>query len=361
MANTPISNDDLFLYSKELNIRELIIYHESEVDFHGVIALHNTYAGPAIGGCRFIEYDDFSKAIYDAIRLAQGMAHKAALANLPHGGAKAVIVKPKGLIDTKPILKAFGQVLNRLHGRYLTAVDSGTTPGDMDVIATQSPHVLCTTLADGTPGDPSPYTALGVLESMEGTLNFFEPQQSLSNMTIAIQGIGNVGYHLCKLLHKAGATLIVADRNEAACLRAQKDFGAKVVSLDEILRTPCDILSPCALGAIFNAPSIAQLSCRYIIGAANNQLATPEDGERLVAAGIHYIPDYVVNAGGLMYASSLYHQSPTEELLARVHQIADTIHEILTRSKESGIAPYALVNTIAEERIAQAAKHPVNL
>ncbi len=346
-----IQENGIFDYAEQLGLGEIHIKLNRHHQLRAIVAIHNTEVGPAIGGCRFIQYDSTQAAIFDALRLAQGMAYKAAVCGLPHGGAKSVLIKPPSLNNRKALFESFGRFLNDLQGKYLVAVDSGTTTEDMDTIATQTKHVLCT-----NQGDPSPYTALGIFKSIQAAVKHQRNQTNLDNLHVAIQGVGNVGYHLAKLLHQQGAKLTITDSNLGAIERAKNEFKANVVTPEAIYDVDCDIFSPCALGACLNETTIPKIKAKIIAGAANNQLAKPEHGDTLKNLGILYAPDYVANAGGLIYAASLYSHTSEEQVLQQVDKVYDSLLKIFKRSDKDNCSTSFIADTIAEEILIKSKK-----
>jgi len=322
---------------------------DSETGMKAIIAIHNTKLGPALGGCRFIQYADSASAVNDAMRLARGMSYKAALANLPLGGGKAVIIQPAGSYDRKGYLHCFGEFVNELGGRYITALDSGTELSDMDIIAQHTPYVASLSNHNG---DPSPYTARGVLRGIQAAVLFKLGKDNLSGLHIAIQGLGHVGYALARHLHEAGAQLTVADIDQAAVNRAVLEFGAAAVDTDAILKVECDVFAPCALGAIINDLSLNQLQTTIIAGAANNQLAHTYHGQRLHDKGILYATDYVINAGGLIFAASKYLHTPEKLVNEQINAIKDTLIQIFSRSQQENRPASEIADTLAKEKLA---------
>lgn len=314
-----------------------------------IIAIHSTKLGPALGGCRFIEYPYPFAALYDAMRLARGMSYKAALVGLPLGGGKAVIIKPKANFDRRRYFSEFGGFVESLGGRYITAIDSGTTLDDMDIIHERTEYVASLSKYDG---EPSYCTATGVLKGIEAAVHFKLNQDSLNGLHIAIQGIGKVGYTLASYLHEMGAKLTVSDINIEACERAEKELGATVVNNDEIHKVACDVFSPCALGAVINDRTVHELNAPIIAGAANNQLARTHHGHIIHEKGILYATDYVINAGGLIYASSLYHKTKSSIANEQVNNIYHSLLDIFKRSKEENLPCSEVADKIAREKLA---------
>ena len=338
----------LFKYAEQLGFGELHFKLDHDTGLFAIVAVHSTKLGPALGGCRCIEYETINEAMRDVLRLAQGMSYKAALANLQLGGGKAVIPKPKEIKDRKAYFEAFGEFVETLGGRYITAVDSGTSPYDMDIIATKTKHVTSTTDIDG---DPSPFTAHGVCRSVQAAVKHKLGHDSLDGLHVAIQGVGHVGRLLAHELHSLGARLTVTDVNEENLKYCVEQFNAQVVHPDEIYAVDCDVFSPCALGASINDDTIPQLKCSIIVGAANNQLAESRHGSILLEKGILYAPDFVVNSGGLIYACAQYYKLPKKEVHQKVDKIYDTLLEIFTRSDEEKRATSIIADEVALERL----------
>ncbi|MBC7769155.1 MAG: Glu/Leu/Phe/Val dehydrogenase [Phycisphaerales bacterium] len=318
--------------------------------YAGIVAIHSTAIGPAAGGCRIWDYDSTEDALTDALRLSRGMSYKNAMADLPLGGGKAVIYKIN--IDRVEAFQKFGDAVEKLGGRYITAEDVGASVADMRAIAGRTSYVAGIPKEHGQAGgDPSPMTALGVFVSIKALLG-----GSVQGRTIAVQGAGAVGYKLCKLLNEEGAKLIVADVNEKNLERA-KALGATTASVDRIHAAGADLFSPCALGAGLNARTIRELGAPIICGGANNQLATDDDGARLVARGITYAPDYVVNAGGIINVSAEYLGEPADVVEDRVRAIAPRLLRVLETAKSESLTPHQAADRIVRERIAAAKKN----
>lgn len=321
----------------------------------GIVAIHSTALGPAAGGCRAWAYENEEAALQDVLRLSRGMSYKNAVAGLPLGGGKAVIIREPGKPVTEAQFEAFGRVVERLHGAYVTAEDVGVSVADMKCVARSTSYVSGLSSHAGTAGgDPSPKTAYGVYCGIVAAVKARLGLSELKGLRVAVQGLGSVGRHLCENLHKAGAQLIVSDIDTTACNRIRKQFGAEVVSPDEILFQDVEVVSPCALGGIINAQSIPRVRAPIIAGGANNQLATPEDGLALHERGILYAPDYVINAGGIICAASEYLKSASEDAVwLRVAGIEQTLAAIFAESKASGTPPHVIADTLALKRMAQ--------
>lgn len=319
-----------------------------------IVAIHDTRLGPALGGCRFLHYAKDEDALVDALRLARGMTYKAALADLPHGGGKAVLMRPANPhFERASIFRAFGRFIEDLGGHYITAEDSGTGLEDMEVVRSVTRHVTGISAAHGGSGDPSPFTALGVRRGIEACVKIRLGRSSLEGIHVAVQGVGHVGYHLCRELAAAGARLSVADVDPLKAERAQREFSAAIIPLEEIFDVECDVLAPCALGSALNDHTIPRIRAAIIAGAANNQLAEPRHGDDVNARGILYAPDYAINAGGLINVAMEVTTYDAAKARARVMTIYDTIYEIAERSQSSLTPTYLVADLLVEERLAR--------
>jgi leucine dehydrogenase len=341
--------DDFLEYALSHGFGDVHFKVDTETGMKAIIAIHSTKLGPALGGCRFIGYPDTKLAIYDALRLARGMSYKAASVNLPLGGGKAVIIKPSGNFDRKKYMQHFGQFVQELNGRYITALDSGTELMDMDIISDYTPYVASLSKHNG---DPSPSTAKGVFRGIQAAVAFKLGKESLQGVHVAIQGLGHVGYIVAQHLHEAGAKLTVADINSSAVNRAITEFGAEAVSTENIHKVACDVFAPCALGAIINDTSIEQLQTTIIAGAANNQLAHTYHGHILHDKGILYAADYVINAGGLIFAASKYLHTSEDKMQQQIDSIHTSLTEIFSRSIKDDLPASTIADTLAQEKLA---------
>jgi leucine dehydrogenase len=333
---------------------ELHLKLDKGTGLRAIIAIHDTRLGPALGGCRFIPYDTDDAAITDALRLARGMTYKAALAGLAHGGGKSVIMRPTSRFDRVALFHAFGKFIEDLRGHYITAEDSGTGLEDMEIIHSVTKHVTGIDPSHGGSGDPSPFTALGVRRGIEAAVKFKLGKDSLTGLGVAVQGVGHVGYHLCKELHAAGAKLTVADVDTLKAERARRDFGAKTVPIDEIAYVECDVFAPCALGAGLNDQTIPNLHTPIVAGAANNQLGEARHGDDLHARGILYAPDYAINAGGLINVAEEVKGYDGAKAREGTLKIYDTMLEIFDRSKRLGAPTHKVADMLVEEKLAHA-------
>lgn len=347
---------DLFGHLQAHDYGEVHFKFDKGTQLRAIVAIHDSRLGPALGGCRFIQYESDEAAVIDALRLARGMTYKAALAGLAHGGGKSVIVRPRGSFDRVALFRAFGQFMEDLGGHYVTAEDSGTGLEDMQVIRTVTKHVTGVDGSHGGSGDPSPFTALGVRRGIEACVKYRLGRESLESIHVAVQGVGHVGYHLCKELHACGAKISVADIDPLKAERAQRDFGATVVGLDKIFEVDCDVIAPCALGSALNDQTIPRLKAKIVAGAANNQLAEPRHGDDLHARGIAYAPDYAINAGGLVNVAQEVKGYDAKLARDKTLKIYDTIWEILDRAKKMDSPTHKIADMLVEERLSKS-KH----
>lgn len=331
---------------------EIVRLDDPKSGLRGVIVLHSTRLGPAAGGCRFRPYVSEREASLDALRLAEGMSCKNALAGLPLGGGKAVICEPVGGYDRAALFHAFGRAVASLNGRYVTAEDVGTSVEDMVEVATRTRHVAGLPARPGAPGgDPSPWTALGVFRAMEVAVKR-RLGAELRDLTVAVQGLGHVGYALCGLLHAAGARLIVAEPRSEVAARAAMVFDAEIMSSRALLEARAEVFAPCALGAVLDKAVVAGLHAKIVCGAANNQLATPRQGMELAERGILYAPDYLVNAGGIINVAAEYCGWRAEDAQARVELIGTRLSEVLDLAEREGMAPHEAADALARSIIA---------
>jgi leucine dehydrogenase len=340
-------NDEFLNYAKESGFGDIHLKIDSATGLVAIIAIHNTNLGPALGGCRLRDYANINEAFLDVMRLAKGMSYKSALADLPLGGGKAVIIKPSHIVNRERYFEAFGRFIQELNGRYITAVDIGTSPTDMDSIAHTTRFVSSTTKQ----GDPSPFTAAGIRYAIQAAVKFKLGKDSLKGIHIAIQGLGHVGYYLSRELHVLGARLTVCDINPLAIEKCVKEFGATEATPDQIHMTDCDVYSPCALGATLNAHTIPEIKAPIVVGGANNQLAEAHHGILLHQRGILYGPDYAVNAGGVIHAASEYLKTPLEVVNQQVSNIYQVLLNIFVRSAQGNLPTSEIADIIAEEKL----------
>jgi leucine dehydrogenase len=330
----------------------LHVINDTATGVTGVIAIHSTALGPAAGGCRLWNYESQEQLTNDAVRLARGMSYKNALAGLPFGGGKAVLQRPVGTFDREALFKVFADAVAALNGRYITAEDVGTSVSDMKLVRERTRYVAGLEPQDGKAGgDPSPWTALGVFKSMQAASKVAFGSE-VRGLHIAVQGIGNVGAGLCRLLAEAGARLTLADIDTERARNLAYELGSAAVGVDEILEVEADILAPCALGAVLNVRSIPKLKVGLVCGGANNQLETDQDGEALVDKGIMYAPDYVVNAGGIINVAAEYLGETTAQVEHRLDEIAARLTLIMTRASSENLPAHRVADEMAQQLIA---------
>ncbi|MFC5699147.1 Leu/Phe/Val dehydrogenase [Pseudomonas sp. GCM10022186] len=334
----------MFAMMETARLEALHLANDPATGLKAIIAIHNTRLGPALGGCRYLAYPDDESAIRDAIRLAQGMSYKAALAGLDQGGGKAVIIRPAHVDNRAALFEAFGRMIESLGGRYITAVDSGTSSADMDCIAQQTRHVTSTTAA----GDPSPHTALGVFAGIRATAHARLGSDDLEGLRVAVQGLGHVGYALAEQLHAVGVELLVSDLDAGRVQLAVEQLGAHPVASDALLTTPCDILAPCGLGGVLNSQTVGQLRCAAVAGAANNQLASTDIADEMEARGILYAPDYVINSGGLIYVALKHKGEGLPAITAHLSRISQRLTEIYAHAQADKRSPARVADALAE-------------
>ena len=318
----------------------------------GIVAIHNTILGPALGGCRMWNYSSEEEALIDVLRLSRGMTYKAAIAGLNLGGGKAVIIGDSKKEKSESLFRSFGRFVEGLGGRYITAEDVGTSVKDMEHVRIETDYVTGITRALGGSGDPSYLTSYGVYIGMQAAIKHRLKLNSLSGLKISLQGLGHVGISLAEYLHKDGAELFVSDIDELAVDKVVDKYGATKVGVDEIYDLDVDIYAPCALGATVNDDTIPRLNCKIVAGAANNVLKDgKKHGLKLKEKNILYAPDYAINAGGLINVYSEIHGYKREESLSQTKKIYDTTLEILLKAEAEDITTHQAALLIAEQRI----------
>jgi leucine dehydrogenase len=342
----------IFEKLSEFRYEQLVFCHDKATGLRAIIAIHDTTLGPALGGCRMWPYSTEAEAVTDALRLARGMTYKAAASGLNLGGGKSVIIGDPHKDKTEALFRSLGRYVETLGGRYIVAEDVGISTGDINYVQVETSYVVGVDVTYGGSGDPSPFTALGVLQGMRACAEEVFGTTSLEGRTVAVQGLGHVGYHLCRLLHDEGAHLMVVDLEPEATERAVREFCAKAVEPDEILRIPCDIFAPCALGAVINDQTLPLLRCQIVAGSANNVLDESRHGETLAERGILYAPDYVINAGGLINVADELEGYSERRAKGRVMRIEDSVRRIIAISKRDGVPTNVAADTLALERIA---------
>lgn len=330
---------------------EIVMCSDPSCGYKGILAVHSTKLGPALGGTRFWQYATDEDAITDALRLSRGMTYKNAVAGLQLGGGKSIIIGDNKTKDRERIFRAHGRFVETLGGRYITAEDVGTSTKDMDYVHMETGHVAG--LA-GKSGDPSPVTAHGVFRAVQASANRKWGSDSLEGKTVAIQGCGNVGRYLAKELHDAGAKLIVSDIDPSKTKRVVEMTGAKCVEGDAIFTADADIFSPCALGGIINDHTIPKLKVQIVAGGANNQLLEERHGDALAARGILYAPDYVANAGGVINVFGEVAGWDAQRALDKADDIYDTVLRVFDIAESQKIPTYEAADRLAEQRLASA-------
>jgi len=344
----------VFEKMEEFDHEQIVVNYDEETGLKAIIAIHDTSLGPALGGTRLWNYDNEEEALIDVMRLSKGMTYKAAAAGLNLGGGKAVIIGDADNIKSEELWRAFGRFVQSLNGRYITAEDVNTTVEDMSYIAEETDYV---TGLPGTSGNPSPVTAFGVWKAMKATADEVYGTPDLEGKTVAIQGVGHVGYHLAKHINEEGGNLIVTDIKQENIDKVVEDFGAEVVEPDEIFGVDCDIFAPSALGAVINDDTIPQLKCDIICGAANNVLKDEEKhGNKLDEMDILYGPDYVANAGGLINVYDELQGYNRDRAINRASKIYDNMKKVIEISKRDNIPTYKAADIMAEERIEKVSK-----
>lgn len=334
----------------------IVLATDAPTGLQAVIAVYSTARGPAFGGCRYWQYASDHEAYNDALRLSQGMAFKNALADLPFGGGKAVILRKPDALDRTAMFKAFGRLVQSLDGIYLTAEDVGTTADDMRAVQSETRYVSgIPRSGDVYGGNPSPRTAYGVFIGLQAAVDSALGRKSLDGVSVAVQGLGSVGWDLCERLHQAGAQLIVSDIDATRTARAAQSFGARVVEIAQIAGVEADVFAPCALGGSITAEVAAHCRFKVIAGGANNQLMSLAEGDVLHQRGIFYAPDFLVNAGGIISCVREYLGSAEEaSVLAEVAQIGPRVFELAGRVSATGVAPARAAVAWAREKMVAA-------
>ena len=331
---------------------QVVFFSDKASGLKAIIAVHNTKLGPAVGGCRLWDYASDEEALVDALRLSKGMTYKNAMAGLKMGGGKSVIIGDAKTVKSEALFKAFGEALNTLNGRYLSAEDVNITTDDIAIANTVTPFVTGTI---GKSGNPGPFTALGTFLGVKACVKHKLNRDDLTGLKVAVQGLGSVGYGLCEYLHKAGAQLFVTDMNQTALDKAATELGATIVGLDEIYDQDVDVYAPCALGASINDETIKRLKANIIAGCANNQLAQPRHDQALVDHGILYAPDYVINAGGIINIS-FEEDYCSEKATKKVEEIYHTLLDVFTKAEQQNRPTGIIADEMAREIIKNGGK-----
>jgi leucine dehydrogenase len=340
-----------FAAMEQTGMEEMVFCHDPKTGLKAIIAIHDTTLGPAMGGTRMKAYPSEEEALADVAALARAMSYKAAMAGLDLGGGKAVIMGDPRTQKNEALLRAYGRFVERLGGRYITAVDSGINEYDVDTIRRETRHALGGTAAGGRGGCPSPATAFGVWQGIRASAEAMWGSPSLEGKTVALQGLGSVGRVLARHLIEDGARLLVSDVDSACGQDVTCMARVEWVNPEELHQAECDIFAPCALGGVITAETLPQLRCRIVAGAANNVLADPSLADELHRRGILYAPDYVINAGGLIYIAHERTPYLPDEIMGIVGRIGDRLRLVFERASRENISPLWVANRMAEERI----------
>jgi len=352
MSGTLAGNKISELYAESGHER-VVLCSDPEVDYRGIIAVHSTALGPAVGGTRFWNYASDEEASLDALRLSRGMTYKNALAGLPFGGGKSVIIGDNrvGGEARERLFRAHGRFVESFGGLYITAEDVGTRPADMEYVRAETRHVAGLT---GKSGDPSPVTAHGVLRAMQAAAKHRWGSEDLSGRVVAVQGCGSTGYYLARELHERGARLVVTDVDGERVRRVVEELGASSVAPEEIFGAEADIFAPCALGGVINDETLRRLRAGVVTGSANNQLREERHGDALEELGVTYAPDYVANAGGIINGCRELLGWTAGQAAAKAHAIYDTTLNVLQLAAEAGIPAHRMADRLAESRLSAA-------
>jgi leucine dehydrogenase len=334
---------------------QVVFCHNKDAGLKGIIAMHNTTLGPALGGLRMWPYATEQEALEDVLRLSRGMTYKAAVAGLNLGGGKSVLIGDPRTDKSEALFRAFGRFIDSLHGRYITAEDVGIDVNDMEYVFQETDNCVGVHQVHGGSGDPSPFTALGTLQGIRASLQCKFGNEEVGSYRYAVQGVGHVGFELVKLLRNEGAKVFVTDINEEA-VRQCVELGCEAVGLEDIYEVDADVFCPTALGAVVNEQTIPRFKFKVVCGAANNQLATDECGDELENRGILYAPDYAVNAGGLMNVSIEFEGYNRERAKRMMRTIYYNVSKIFQIAERDGIPSWRAADRMAEERIATIGK-----
>ena len=339
---------EIFDYLEKYDYEQLVFCQDRNSGLKAIISIHDTTLGPALGGTRIWDYKSEEDAIVDALRLSKGMTYKNATAGLNLGGGKAVIIGDPTKIKSEELFRSFGRYIEGLGGRYITAEDMNTTTQDMALINDETDYVVG---LEGKSGNPSPVTAFGVYRGILAAANEVFGSDDLTGKVVAVQGLGSVGYAVCEHLVNAGAKLFVTDIRKESIERAVNNLGVTAVSPDEIYNVECDIFTPCAMGAVINDFTVEQLKCKIVAGSANNQLAEEKHGEILREKGILYVPDFVINSGGVINVYEELLGYNKERAMKRASAIYDAVKKVIEISKRDNVPTFIAAERMAEERI----------
>jgi len=345
------SYNALMRYAKMLGFGSIHTVIDAKTGLHAIVAIHSSKLGPAIGGCRFYEYKSSELALKDVLRLSYGMTLKAAASRLPHGGAKAVIIKPKGKFDRAALFRRFGDFVQTLNGQYITAMDMGTTVEDMNAIVERTPYVIGAQLPGRVDQDPSPSTARGVFRAMQAAVKFKLNKNNLKDLHVAIQGAGHVGYVIAKHCIEDGAKVTIADINKIAIEKCKRDLHVDVADTKDIESIYCDIFSPCALGGTIDLDFVNKLKAKIIVGAANNQLANHQFAHVLADRDILYLPDFFINAGGLIISALIYTHQDLEMGNRKIDEIYQNTLFLLERAAKTNKTTTLVAEEMALEKL----------
>ena len=349
IEDTNLIENPVIAQMSKYNHEQLLFCNDNSTGLKAIIAVHNTVLGPALGGTRMWQYANETDALTDVLRLSRGMTYKNAISGLNLGGGKAVIIGDSRSMKSEALFRRFGKFVESLAGKYITAEDVGISPIDMTYVAMETNNVVG---LPGKSGDPSPVTAHGTYMGMKACAKVQFGSDSLSGKKVAVQGVGHVGEYLVAALAKENAEIYITDIHEPTLARVAKEYGAKVVGLDEIYDIDMDIYAPCALGATVNDETLSRLKCSIIAGAANNQLKNEDvHGRMVMEKGIIYAPDFALNAGGVINCYSEVKGLSPEWAMDKAEAIYTTIHNIVTRSSSENVPTYQIANKMAEERI----------
>tara|TARA_R110002072_G_scaffold192412_2_gene349403 strand:- start:3201 stop:4298 length:1098 start_codon:yes stop_codon:yes gene_type:complete len=354
IEDTNLAENPVIAQMSKYNHEQLLFCNDNATGLKAIIAVHNTILGPSLGGTRMWNYKTEMDALNDVLRLSRGMTYKNSISGLNLGGGKAVIIGDARKQKSEALMRRFGKFVNSLAGKYITAEDVGISPIDMTYVSMETDHVVG---LPGKSGDPSPVTAHGVYVGMKACAKVQFGSDSLAGKKVAVQGVGHVGEYLVKSLAKEGAQVYIADIYEPTLKRVSKEYGAKVVGLEEIYDIDMDIYAPCALGATINDDTLSRLNCSIIAGAANNQLKLEDiHGRAVMEKGMIYAPDFALNAGGVINCYSEVKGLSPEWAMSKADQIYDTIENIIKRSQNENVPTYQIANKMAEERIESISK-----
>ena len=333
---------------EEKGFEELVLLHDTETGLKGAIAIHSTALGPALGGTRMWTYPSEEEAVDDVMCLACGMSYKAAAADLPLGGGKGVIIGDPGRDKCEELFSCYGRFVEHLNGRFITAADMGIEENDLDCIRKETRHVV-----GGTEiGSPSPFTAYGVWKGIKACAEEVYGSPNLEDKVIAVQGVGSVGAALCGSLAGEGARLLVSDLDQNRVKQAVTTFGATAVDTDQVIFRECDIFAPCGIGGVINEQTLSHLKCNIVAGAANNVIKEEGLGAALKERGILYAPDYIINAGGLIFVEMRRQGERDEEKIRQlIARIEGRLKELFSRSREQNLLPEEAANIYAEEKL----------